>query len=123
MQDDPDTPYLNRATSSASRTATGTTGVRTLSEGTAMSRLELSEVRLGTDSTARVSSPIGGEAFVYVLAGKGTLSRGDENIEIGQGDFIGLKALEEAALHNPFEPDLVYLSGGEKSSHPSYPVS
>ena len=96
-----------------SRTATSA-GTRVLSEGSGMTRLQLSEVRLAADEATGISS-INGEAFIYVLAGQGTLTQGGEQIDIGAGDFIGLSAGDEAVLHNPFDPDLVYLSGGEKT--------
>ena len=100
------------------RTATVTTdviGVRILSEDSGMTRLELREVRLSSNSAASIIGPNAGETFIYVLAGQGTLTQGGEKIDIGEGDFIGLSAGDEVAVHNPFDPDLVFLSGGEKT--------
>lgn len=55
------------------------------------------------------------EEWIYVLSGRGIAEVGDEEIEVGTGDFMGFPAPQEAHhLRNPSEAeDLVYLSGGE----------
>ena len=56
------------------------------------------------------------EEFLYVLEGKGTAVIGDAEIEVGPGDFMGFPTPSVAHhLRNPFEEDLVYLSGGERN--------
>jgi uncharacterized cupin superfamily protein len=53
------------------------------------------------------------EEFLYVLSGRGVVEIDDEKHEIGTGDFVGFPAGTAHHLLNPFEEDLVYLSGGE----------
>lgn len=55
------------------------------------------------------------EEWIYVLSGRGIAEVGDQEIEVGAGDFVGFPAPQEAHhLRNPSEAeDLVYLSGGE----------
>ena len=57
------------------------------------------------------------EEFVYVLSGRGIAQIGEDEIEIGPGDFMGFPAPDGPAHHlkNPFDKDLVYLMGGESS--------
>lgn len=74
--------------------------------------------------TARI--PPGGESFVYhkhyheeefffVLAGRGVVVIDDVEHEIGPGDFAGFPAGGPAHLvKNPFDADLVLLTGGER---------
>jgi uncharacterized cupin superfamily protein len=57
------------------------------------------------------------EEFVYVLEGRGIAEIGDEEFEIGPGDFLGFPTPSVGHhLRNPFEQDLVYLSGGERNT-------
>ncbi len=74
---------------------------------------------------SRVSVPPGKESFVYhshqreeewiyVLSGRGIAEIGDEEFEVGVGDFMGFPAPQVGHhLRNPYEEDLVYLVGGE----------
>lgn len=57
------------------------------------------------------------EEFVFILSGRGHAEIGDDVIEIGPGDFMGFPAPNGPAHHltNPFDEDLVYLMGGERS--------
>ena len=56
------------------------------------------------------------EEFVYILSGRGVAEIGDEKLEVGPGDFMGFQAPGEAHhLTNPFDEELVYLMGGERS--------
>lgn len=57
------------------------------------------------------------EEFVYILEGRGEARLGDETAEVGPGDFIGYPT--DSAAHNIRnigETDLVYLTGGERTS-------
>jgi len=54
------------------------------------------------------------EEFLYVLSGRGIAEIGDEEVEVGPGDFMGVATPSSAHhLRNPFDVDLVYLMGGE----------
>ena len=58
------------------------------------------------------------EEFVYILSGQGVAEIGDEQVEVGAGDFMGFTAPSAPHnLHNPFDEDLVYLVGGEHAIH------
>lgn len=55
------------------------------------------------------------EEFVYILAGRGLAEIGEDKFEVGAGDFMGFTAPGPAHhLTNPFNEDLVYLTGGER---------
>jgi uncharacterized cupin superfamily protein len=55
------------------------------------------------------------EEFLYVLSGRAVIEIGDDKHELGPGDFVGFPAPSVAHhLTNPFDEDLVYLSGGER---------
>ena len=55
------------------------------------------------------------EEFIYVLSGRGIAEIGDEEHEVGPGDFMGFPTPSVGHhLKNPFTEDLVYLSGGER---------
>jgi len=57
----------------------------------------------------------GEEELVYILSGRGLADIGDEEIEVGPGDFMGFPTPSVGHhLRNPFDEDLVYLSGGER---------
>ncbi|HZF59380.1 MAG TPA: cupin domain-containing protein [Rubrobacter sp.] len=54
------------------------------------------------------------EEWIYVLSGRGIAEIGDEEFEVGVGDFMGFPAPQVGHhLRNPYEEDLVYLVGGE----------
>lgn len=56
------------------------------------------------------------EEFLYIISGRGRAEIGDEVFDIGPGDFMGFQAPGVAHhLTNPYEEDLVYLMGGERS--------
>lgn len=56
------------------------------------------------------------EEFIYVLSGRGMAKVGDRTFPIGPGDFLGFTAPSPGHhLSNPFDEDLVYLMGGERS--------
>ncbi len=55
------------------------------------------------------------EEFLYILSGRGIAELGDESVEVGPGDFMGFPTPSVAHhLRNPFQEDLVYISGGER---------
>jgi uncharacterized cupin superfamily protein len=56
------------------------------------------------------------EEFLYILSGRGRAEIGDEVFEVGPGDFMGFPPGGPAHhLMNPYDEDLVYLMGGERS--------
>jgi uncharacterized cupin superfamily protein len=55
------------------------------------------------------------EEWIYILSGRGTARIGDDEYEVGPGDFMGFAA--GSAPHNLYNPnaeDLVYLVGGNR---------
>ena len=55
------------------------------------------------------------EEFLYILSGRGLAEIGDESFEVGPGDFMGFPTPSVGHhLRNPFEEELVYISGGER---------
>jgi uncharacterized cupin superfamily protein len=57
------------------------------------------------------------EEFVYILSGRGIAEIGDEEFEVGPGDFMGFPTPSIGHhLRNPFDEDLVYLGGGERNA-------
>jgi uncharacterized cupin superfamily protein len=55
------------------------------------------------------------EEWMYVLSGRGIAEVGEEQHEVGPGDFLGFPTPSVGHhLRNPFSEDLVYLSGGER---------
>jgi uncharacterized cupin superfamily protein len=53
------------------------------------------------------------DEFVYILSGTGALSIGNEEVEIGAGDFAGFPMNGPAhSMKNTGTEDLVYLMGG-----------
>jgi uncharacterized cupin superfamily protein len=54
------------------------------------------------------------EEWIYVLSGRGMARIGDQELEVGPGDFMGFSTPSVVHhLRNPFAEDLVYLCGGE----------
>ena len=52
--------------------------------------------------------------WVYILSGRGIAEIGDQEYEVGPGDFMGFGLPQQPHhLRNPFSEDLVYLIGGE----------
>jgi len=81
-----------------------------------LSRVGVSRVRVppGKESFAYYSHYREEEEWIYVLSGHGVAEIGDEEYEVGAGDFVGFAAPQVAHhLRNPYEEDLVYLVGGE----------
>lgn len=58
----------------------------------------------------------GEEEWIYVLSGRGIAELGDDEVEVGAGDFMGFATPSIGHhLRNPFGEDLVYLSSGERN--------
>ena len=53
------------------------------------------------------------EEFLYVLSGRAIIEIEGADHEVGPGDFVGFRAGTAHHLRNPFDADVVYLSGGE----------
>ncbi|MGH6905181.1 MAG: cupin domain-containing protein [Geminicoccaceae bacterium] len=91
--------------------------LRPLSEFAGMQRVRLTLGRIapGKESFAYHAHEAD-EEFVYVLSGRGRAEIGDATVEVGPGDFMGF-ATPSVAHHltNPYDEDLVYLMGGERS--------
>jgi uncharacterized cupin superfamily protein len=91
--------------------------LRPLSELVGMQRvrLTLGRVAPGRESFAYHAHEAD-EEFVYILSGRGRAEIGDETVEVGPGDFLGFPTPSVAHhLTNPYDEDLVYLMGGERS--------
>jgi uncharacterized cupin superfamily protein len=57
------------------------------------------------------------EEFLFILSGRGRAEIDGKIYEVGPGDFMGFTAPGVAHhLSNPYEEDLVYLMGGERSN-------
>lgn len=55
------------------------------------------------------------EEFTFILSGRGIAEVGDESFEVGPGDFLGFPTPSLGHhLRNPFDEELVYISGGER---------
>jgi uncharacterized cupin superfamily protein len=55
------------------------------------------------------------EEFVFILSGRGIAELGDDEVEVGPGDFLGFPTPSIGHhLRNPFDEELVYLAGGER---------
>ena len=83
---------------------------------TGMERIGIHLVRIapGRDSTTHHFHDAD-EEFLYVLAGQGIAKIGDEEFEVGPGDFMGFPAPSPAhSLRNPYDEELIYLMGGER---------
>lgn len=91
--------------------------LRRLSELAGLGRVQVSLARVppGKESFAYHAHE-SDEEFVFILSGRGRAQIGDETVEVGPGDFMGFAAAGAAHhLTNPYDEDLVYLMGGERS--------
>ncbi|MEO1428727.1 MAG: cupin domain-containing protein [Cyanobacteria bacterium J06632_19] len=58
------------------------------------------------------------EEFIYILSGKGIAEIDNQEFEVGEGDFMGFPTPSVAHhLKNPFEQELIYIMGGERSEY------
>jgi uncharacterized cupin superfamily protein len=56
------------------------------------------------------------EEFLFVLSGRAIAYIGEDEFEIGAGDFMGFpKNSPPHYMHNPFDDDVVYLMGGTRA--------
>lgn len=92
--------------------------MRSLSDATGLQRLGVHVMRVppGKESFAYHAHHTE-EEFIYVLEGRGIAEIGDKEFEVGPGDFFGFPTPSVGHhLRNPFEQDLVYISGGERNA-------
>lgn len=55
------------------------------------------------------------EEWIYILSGRGIAEIGEQEYEVGAGDFMGFGLPQQPHhLRNPFSEELIYLLGGEK---------
>lgn len=87
-----------------------------LSDAAGLSRVGVHLVRIPPGKESFVfHAHYGEEEFVYILSGRGIAEIGDEEHEVGPGDFMGFPTPSVGHhLRNPFAEDLVYLLGGER---------
>lgn len=87
-----------------------------LSDAAGLSRVGVHLVRIPPGKESFVfHAHYGEEEFVYILSGRGIAEIGDEEHEVGPGDFMGFSTPSVGHhLRNPFTEDLVYLLGGER---------
>jgi uncharacterized cupin superfamily protein len=88
----------------------------TLSEFTGLERIGIHLLRVAPGKESFVyHRHHGEEEFVFVISGRGIAEIGDEEFEIGPGDFLGFPTPSVGHhLRNPFTEELAYLSGGER---------
>lgn len=87
-----------------------------LSSLVGLSRVGISRVRMPPGKESFVyHSHHREEEWIYVLSGRGIVEIGDEEYEVGAGDFVGFAAPQVAHhLRNlSDQDDLIYLMGGE----------
>ncbi len=87
-----------------------------LSEAAGMERMGVHLVRIhpGKESAEFHRHHVEEEWF-FILSGRGIAGIGDEEFEVGPGDFMGFpSATEGHNLRNPHDEELVYLVGGER---------
>ncbi len=90
---------------------------RSLGDESGLSTLGIHLVRLeqGSESTEFHSHQCD-EEFIYILSGSGIAEIGDQEYEIGAGDFMGFcKNSLAHNMRNPNKQDLVYLMGGNRN--------
>ena len=90
---------------------------RTLGTAVGLARIGIHLIRLapGHDST-QFHSHSADEEFIYILEGRAIAEIGDQEYEVGPGDFIGLPVPSPAHnLRNSFAEDCHYLVGGERN--------
>jgi uncharacterized cupin superfamily protein len=88
-----------------------------LSQEAGLERIGVHLIRVppGKESFA-YHSHHGEEEFLYILSGRGIAEIDGQEHEVSAGDFMGFPTPSVAHhLRNPFDEDLVYLSGGERN--------
>lgn len=86
-----------------------------LSRQTGLQRVGVNLVRIPPGKESFIfHSHSAEEEFLYILSGRGIAEIGDGSFEVGPGDFMGFPTPSVGHhMRNPFNEDLVYLSGGE----------
>ena len=91
--------------------------MRSLGDAAGLERLGIHIIRVppGRESFA-YHAHYTEEEFVFILSGRGIAEVAGEKTEVGPGDFLGFPTSPPTPhhMHNPFDKDLVYLSGGER---------
>jgi uncharacterized cupin superfamily protein len=92
--------------------------IRPLSRLTGMSRLGISQARVPPGKESFIyHTHHQEEEFIYILSGRGVAEIGDQEYEVAAGDFMAFPTPSVGHhLRNPFDEDLVYLTGGENRS-------
>lgn len=87
-----------------------------LGDPTGMTRVGVHRIRVPPGKESFVyHAHHGEEEFLYILSGRGIAEIGEQQVEVGPGDFLGFPAPSVGHhLRNPFDTDLIYLSGGER---------
>lgn len=87
-----------------------------LSEQVGLERLGIHLLRIAPGKESFIfHSHQSEEEFLYILSGRGIAEIGDESFEVGPGDFMGFPTPSVGHhLKNPFQEELVYISGGER---------
>lgn len=87
-----------------------------LSDATGMARVGVHLIRVPPRKESFVyHSHHGEEEFIYILSGRAIAEIAEQQVEVGPGDFLGFPTPSVGHhLRNPFDTDLVYLSGGER---------
>jgi uncharacterized cupin superfamily protein len=89
--------------------------MKPLSRIVGLKRTGLSEVRVPPGKESFVyHSHRHEEEWIYVLSGRGVAEIGDDQVELGPGDFVGFPTPSVGHhLRNASGEELVYLMGGE----------
>ena len=89
--------------------------VRPLSDLVGLRRVGFTHVRIPPGKESFIYHSLEHEEeFLYVLSGRGVAEIGDDEYEVGPGDFMGFPTPSVGHhMKNPFADDLVYLMGGE----------
>ena len=92
--------------------------IRPLSRITGMARLGISHARVAPGKESFIyHTHHQEEEFMYILSGRGVAEIGEQEYEVAAGDFMAFPAPSIGHhLRNPFDEDLVYLTGGENRS-------
>lgn len=91
---------------------------RSIGDELGLSRIGIHLVRLepGREST-QFHFHHQDEEFLYILSGRGIAEIGEDEHEIGPGDFMAFTCHSlPHAMRNPYKEDLVYLMGGERNA-------
>jgi uncharacterized cupin superfamily protein len=87
-----------------------------LSDAVGMQRAGVHLIRLPPDKESAIyHSHTAEEEWIFILSGRGISEIGDQEHEVGPGDFMGFATPSVGHhLRNESDEDLVYLVGGER---------